>query len=162
MTYWRMQLHPADSRHAIKHSIESLAAGYIGLDFEYDVGDLMKTTQEKLPVYERDYWAFAHEMNLPLKIDDFDEIGRKTPFIASIKPSGEYLLYDFDRAGGIPAFLKELSPLLETEVLTVTGKSLAENIANAKVYEPAVIRPLESPISMEGGIAIRRSLSHLG
>ncbi len=100
--------------------------------------------------------AFAHEMNLPLQIDDFDEIGRKTPFIANIKPSGEYLLYDFDRAGGIPAFLTELSPLLETGVLTVTGKNLADNIANAKVYDPAVIRSLGRPISREGGIAILR------
>jgi dihydroxy-acid dehydratase len=100
--------------------------------------------------------AFAREMNLPLKIDDFDEIGRSTPFIADIKPSGEYLLFDFDRAGGIPAFLTELSPLLETRVLTVTGKSLADNIAHAKVYNPTVIRSLEKPISQEGGIAILR------
>jgi dihydroxy-acid dehydratase len=100
--------------------------------------------------------AFAHEMNLPLGIDDFDKIGRETPFIANIKPSGEFLLYDFDRAGGMPAFLKELSPLLETEGLTVTGKSLAENIANARVYKSTVIRTLEKPISPEGGIAILR------
>jgi len=66
MTYWRMQLHPAKPSEAVRHCVESLAAGYIGLDFEYDVGDLMKTTQEKLPEYERDYWAFAHEM----KVDD--------------------------------------------------------------------------------------------
>jgi len=100
--------------------------------------------------------AFAHEMKLPLKIDDFDAIGRKTPFIANIKPSGEYLFIDFERAGGIPAFLKVLSPFLETDVLTVTGKSLKENIASAKVYNPRVIRSLESPLSPEGGIAILR------
>lgn len=62
MVYWRMQLHPADSKHALKHSIESLAAGYIGLDFDRDVGDLTKTAQEKLPKEQRDYWAFANEM----------------------------------------------------------------------------------------------------
>ena len=62
MTYWRMQLHPADSEHAIKYSIESLAAGYIGLDFNRNVGDLTKIPQEKLPLTQRDYWAFAHEM----------------------------------------------------------------------------------------------------
>jgi len=100
--------------------------------------------------------AFAHEMNLPLRIDDFDEIGRDTPFISNIKPSGDYLFIDFERAGGIPAFLRELSPILETEVLTVTGKSLAENITRAKVFNPTVIRPLKSPIAPEGGIAILR------
>lgn len=98
--------------------------------------------------------AFAHEMRLDLAINDFDDIGRKTPFIANVKPSGEYLLYDFDRAGGIPAFLKELSPLLETDVLTVSCKSLGENIAHAKVYKETVIHPLRKPISKEGGIAI--------
>jgi dihydroxy-acid dehydratase len=100
--------------------------------------------------------ALAREMNLPLQIDDFDDIGRRTPFLANIKPSGEYLLFDFDRAGGIPAFLKEISPLLEMEVLTVTGKSLADNIARAQVHNHVVIRPLEKPISPEGGIAILR------
>jgi dihydroxy-acid dehydratase len=100
--------------------------------------------------------AFAHEMNLSLEIDDFDRIGRETPFIANIKPSGAFLLYDLDRAGGIPAFLKETSPLMETDVLTVTGKTLAENIASAKVCNPEVIRPLGTPLSPEGGIAILR------
>lgn len=100
--------------------------------------------------------AFAHEMNLDLDIDAFDKIGKDTPFIANVKPSGEYLLYDFDRAGGMPGFLKELSPLLSTEVLTVTGRSLRENIADAKVYRRDVIKSLEKPISNEGGIAVLR------
>ena len=100
--------------------------------------------------------AFAHEMKLPLKIDDFDDIGRQIPFIANIKPSGEYLFIDFERAGGMTAFLKELSPLLDTDVLTVTGKTLAENIAHAKVSRPEVIRSPEDPLSPEGGIAILR------
>ena len=59
-----MQLHPADSKHAIKHTIESLAACYIGLDFGRDVGDLTKIKQEKLPETQRDYWAFAHDMRV--------------------------------------------------------------------------------------------------
>ena len=62
MTYWRMQLHPADPEEAVKHCVESLAAGYIGLDFREDVGDLMSTNQSALPENQRDYWAFAHEM----------------------------------------------------------------------------------------------------
>jgi hypothetical protein len=68
MTYWRMQLHPADPREALKHSVESLAAGYIGLDFATDVGDLMATTQAALPANQKDYWAFAHELKVGDKV----------------------------------------------------------------------------------------------
>ena len=100
--------------------------------------------------------AFAHEMNLPLHIDDFDKLGRETPFLANVKPSGEYLLIDFDRAGGVPGFLKELAPLLDMDVLTVTGKTLRENVSYAKVYNSKVIRSLHDPLSPEGGIVILR------
>ncbi len=62
MTYWRMRLHPDKPGEALKHSVESLAAGYIGLDFAADVGDLKKTAQSTLPENQKDYWAFAHEM----------------------------------------------------------------------------------------------------
>ena len=62
MTYWRMQLHPSSSKDAVRHTIESLAAGYIGLDFAVDIGDLLKTSQTSLPINQKDYWAFAHEM----------------------------------------------------------------------------------------------------
>ena len=62
MTFWRMQLHPAEPGEAMKHSVESLSAGFIGLDFATDVGDLRVTTQAKLPEKQKDYWAFAHEM----------------------------------------------------------------------------------------------------
>ena len=62
MAYWRMQLHPNAPGHAIGHCVNSLAAGYIGLDFADDTGDLMTTVQSALPEKQRDYWAFAHEM----------------------------------------------------------------------------------------------------
>jgi hypothetical protein len=60
-----MQLHPNESGEALKHSAESLAAGFIGLDFSRSagIGDLRATTQDRLPEHHRDYWAFAHEMN---------------------------------------------------------------------------------------------------
>ncbi len=64
MTYWRMQLHPSESEGAIKHTVESLSAGYIGLDFAVDVPDLMTVTQSELPENQRNYWAFANEMNI--------------------------------------------------------------------------------------------------
>lgn len=62
MTYWRMQLHPAEPTAAAQHAYQSLVAGFIGLDFATDVGDLMATEQSQLPAGALDYWAFAHEM----------------------------------------------------------------------------------------------------
>lgn len=64
MTYWRMQLHPSESEGAVRHTVESLAAGYIGLDFVDDVPDLLTVAQEALPPNQRNYWAFAHEMDV--------------------------------------------------------------------------------------------------
>jgi len=63
MTYWRMQLHPAEPGEALMHSINSLAAGFIGLDFSSDVGDLRMTTKGRLPEQQKRYWPFAHEMS---------------------------------------------------------------------------------------------------
>lgn len=68
MTYWRMQLHPSESGQAIRHCVNSLAVGYIGLDFESDVGDLLTINQTSLPEKARDYWAFAHEMSIGDKV----------------------------------------------------------------------------------------------
>ncbi len=62
MTYWRMQLHPDAPGGAIRHTVESLSAGYVGLDFEEDVPDLMTVPQSSLPPNQRNYWGFAHEM----------------------------------------------------------------------------------------------------
>ena len=64
MTYWRMQVHPNDSDTAIKHTVESISAGYIGLDFPTDVPDLLTVAQETLPENHRIYWTFAHEMDI--------------------------------------------------------------------------------------------------
>jgi hypothetical protein len=62
MAYWRMQLHPDDAPEALRYSVESLAAGYIGLDFATDIPDLMTIEQSALPQGERQYWLFAREM----------------------------------------------------------------------------------------------------
>ncbi len=62
MTHWRMQLHPSEPGEAVGHCVASLAAGYIGLDFASDIGDLLTVDQSSLPERQRDYWAFAHEM----------------------------------------------------------------------------------------------------
>ena len=62
MTYWRMQLHPDESEGAIRHTVECLSAGYIGLDFSVDVPDLLTVARDSLPQNQRNYWAFAHDM----------------------------------------------------------------------------------------------------
>lgn len=62
MAYWRMQLHPDQPGESVSHCINSLAAGYIGLDFATEVGDLMEATKDRLPANQKDYWAFAHIM----------------------------------------------------------------------------------------------------
>lgn len=64
MTYWRMQVHPGDSGNAIKHTVKSISAGYIGLDFAIDIPDLKTIQQDVLPENQRNYWAFAHEMEI--------------------------------------------------------------------------------------------------
>lgn len=86
MTYWRMQLHPSESEGAIKHTVESLSVGYIGLDFAVDVPDLMTVQQSELPEGQRHYWAFAHEMNIGDRVLLFTH---HFPF-ALVKISGEY------------------------------------------------------------------------
>ncbi|MEM3504081.1 MAG: dihydroxy-acid dehydratase, partial [Nitrososphaeria archaeon] len=98
--------------------------------------------------------AIARELGIEIDLSVFDEISRKVPHICDIYPGGKYMLEDLDRAGGIPAVMKNISKFLDLEQLTVTGKSIRENIADAKVLDTQVIRPLESPLHNEGGIAI--------
>ena len=100
--------------------------------------------------------ALANELNLPLSLETFDEISRRTPFICNIKPSGKFPMQGLEEAGGVPAVLTTLQKLLDLDVLTVTGKTLRENIAGAKNQNPEVILSLEKPLRREGGIAILR------
>lgn len=64
MTYWRMQLHPSEAEGAIRHTVACLSAGYVGLDFAADVSDLTTIEQSALPGNQRNYWGFAHEMDI--------------------------------------------------------------------------------------------------
>lgn len=64
MNYWRMQLHPSDSKHAVAHSMKSLGLGYIGLDFSNSPGDLTDVAQDQIEQGKRDYWEFAHTMRV--------------------------------------------------------------------------------------------------
>jgi dihydroxy-acid dehydratase len=96
--------------------------------------------------------AIAGRARVPLSLDDFDRLSRTTPWLANIKPAGEYLMEDFHAAGGLPALMRDLLPLLEPDALTVSGRSLAENIAAAECFNSDVIRPL----AQEGGTFVLR------
>lgn len=100
--------------------------------------------------------AIAHEGGIDLKLEDFDRIGREVPYVCNIKPSGSYSLAHLDEAGGIPAVLKTIEPHLHKEALTVTGKTLGENLETVVPPENDVIYPLTAPKRKEGGIAILR------
>ncbi|MEM2127228.1 MAG: dihydroxy-acid dehydratase [Candidatus Bathyarchaeia archaeon] len=98
--------------------------------------------------------ALAEELGIEFGLDVFDEISRKTPHICNMAPSGPYKLNDLHRAGGIPAVMKELGGLIDKGCLTVSGKTVAENIKEALVSDREVIRPISDPVHPEGGIAI--------
>ena len=100
--------------------------------------------------------AMAKRAGIPLTIDRFDEIARKTPVIANLRPSGAYLMEDFYYAGGLRAFLKQLGDAIDGKQLTVNGKTIAENIADAKVYNEDVIRPVTKPLVESDGLAVLR------
>ena len=98
--------------------------------------------------------AIAGRLGIDLPGSLFDELSRTTPFVLNLKPSGQYLMEDFFYAGGLAALLKEIQPLLHDDQMTVTGQTLAENIAPAINYNPDVIRSMEEPMDPEGGLAV--------
>lgn len=101
--------------------------------------------------------AMARRGGVPLDLDTLDAIGRTTPVIANIRPSGtEYLMEDFFYAGGLPALMTELGDKLDLSVTTVSGRTLGEDIAGAQVYNNDVIRPLSNPVYHEGSLAVLR------
>jgi len=98
--------------------------------------------------------AIAGRLGIHLRLDEFDRISRRTPYLANIKPSGEYLMEDFFHAGGLPALVKEILHLLDGDALTVTGKTMRENVAGAECFRREVIRTAAEPLSPEGGTAV--------
>ena len=104
------------------------------------------------------FLAIARAAKIDFTLDDFQRISDKTPFIADLKPSGKYLMEDLHEIGGIPIVLKYLldSGFLHGECLTITGKSLKENLNNVEVlkFDQDVIRPIEKPIKPTGHIRI--------
>ncbi|MEN8239378.1 MAG: dihydroxy-acid dehydratase [Actinomycetota bacterium] len=103
--------------------------------------------------------AIAHEAGVDLTLEDFDEISRRTPHIGDMKPFGRYHMVDLDRIGGVPVVLKALldAGLLHGDVMTVTGKTMAENLEDVVVPgDQDVLLPIDEPLASQGGIAILR------
>lgn len=100
--------------------------------------------------------AIAHEAGIEITMDMAQEVSDRTPNLCKLSPAGDSFIEDLYEAGGVPAVMKELSKkgLLHTELMTVTGKTIAENIASAVNKNPEVIRPIENPYSPYGGIAV--------
>jgi dihydroxy-acid dehydratase len=100
--------------------------------------------------------AMARRAGVALDLDRFDTIGRKTPLLANLRPSGKYLMEDFYYAGGLPALLARLGDLLKQDALTINGETLGKNIAGAKVFNDEVILPLDKPLVSSDSLAVLR------
>lgn len=100
--------------------------------------------------------AMAGRAGIKLELQRFDEISRRTPMIANLRPSGKYLMEDFYYAGGLRALLGQLCGLLDRDCLTVNGKTLGENLRGAKVFNAEVIKSIDDPVASQGGTAILR------
>jgi dihydroxy-acid dehydratase len=101
--------------------------------------------------------ALARRAGQDIGLDDFERASRKVPVIANIRPSGDkYLMEDFFYAGGLPALMAEIRDHLYLDAMTVTGKTLGENIKGAETYNDDVIRSVKNPIYAEGALAVLR------
>jgi dihydroxy-acid dehydratase len=102
--------------------------------------------------------AIAHEADVDLEIDDFHRIGSKVPLLGDLKPFGRFVMSDMDKVGGVPVVLKALldAGLLHGDVLTVTGKTMSENLAEISPPDPdgEILRATSKPMSLGGGITI--------
>ncbi|MEN0118521.1 MAG: L-arabinonate dehydratase [Agrobacterium cavarae] len=101
--------------------------------------------------------AMARRAGVPMTLDELDALGRVTPLIANVRPSGkDYLMEDFYFAGGLRALMKQIESRLDCSAMTVTGRSMGENLEGAKVYNEDVIRSLDNPVYAEGSLAVLR------
>ncbi len=100
--------------------------------------------------------AIAHEAGVTIDLDEANAISAKTPNLCHLAPAGDTFMEDLERAGGVYAVMKELTKkdLLDTSLITCTGKTVAENLASVQNRDPEIIRPLENPYSQSGGIAV--------
>lgn len=100
--------------------------------------------------------AMARRASIAMDMERFDELSREIPVLANVRPSGKYLMEDFFYAGGLRALMTQMKDRLDLSCITVTGKSIGDNIAGAKVHIPDVIHPLEDPVYAEGATAVLR------
>jgi dihydroxyacid dehydratase/phosphogluconate dehydratase len=98
--------------------------------------------------------AIAARRGISLPLSLFDALSRSTPMITNLQPSGKYLMEDFYHAGGVPAVMKEILPLLNAEALTITGKTIRENVVNTTCHNHDVIRPVQGALHQSGSLAI--------
>ena len=101
--------------------------------------------------------AMAGRAGVKLELERFDEIARNTPVLANIRPAGQkYLMEDFCYAGGLPAVMKEILPHLHGQAMTVSGHTVADNVAKAQNFNPEVIKTVDQPFKDKAGIAVLR------
>ncbi len=100
--------------------------------------------------------AMARRAGVALDLDRFDELARRTPLVANLRPAGAYLMEDFYYAGGLPALLQRVRDLLHLQSMTINGRTLGDNIADAKIYNDDVILPVERALVASGSLAVLR------
>ncbi len=98
--------------------------------------------------------AIAHEAEIEFSLPSVNDISQRTPYLCKIRPSGQYHIEDLDRAGGIPAVMKEVRDLLKLKMKTVTGKTVADNISNRRILDDDVIRTVAKAHSTTGGLVL--------
>ena len=107
--------------------------------------------------------AIAGRLGIDLALDDFDQAGHDVPLMVNLQPSGEFLMDDFYRAGGLLAALAQVKDLFHSEAITVTGRPFVEYLTDRAVYDDTVILPRQSPLMADAGIAVLRgNLAPLG
>jgi hypothetical protein len=143
MTYWRMQVHPGDSDKAIKHTVESISAGYIGLDFVTDVPDLLTVAQEILPENQHNYWGFAHEMEVDDRVLLFAHhfplalvrVAGPYNYIRSIAPEIGVWFRHFRKIDDVRYYGDFITDARKWEYITMTATITPLRESNSKSYE---------------------------
>jgi dihydroxy-acid dehydratase len=98
--------------------------------------------------------AIAGRLGVPLTLADFDRVAAHVPLLVDLQPSGQYLMEDLHRAGGLAAVLRQIADLLDPDAITVTGDPLVESFGDAEIWDPDVIRSRDSPLQPNAGIAV--------
>jgi dihydroxy-acid dehydratase len=100
--------------------------------------------------------AIAGRLGVPLTLDDFDRIAAEVPLLVDLQPAGRHLMEDLFRAGGLAAVLREVTDLLDSDAISVTGEPFVKSLADAQIWDREVIRPRDQPLMPNGGLAVLR------